>query len=269
MFFIPLYDDNATRGAAIATWFLIIACSVVFLWQNGLSDAAQQAVALSLGMIPAVLLGDAHLPHALAVVPAWVTIFTSMFLHGGWLHIIGNMLFLWIFGDNVEDAMGRLRFLVFYFACGTVAALTQAFSDPGSHLPMIGASGAIAGVLGAYLMLYPRANVHVLMVIIIFIRIINVPAVIVLGIWFAGQLISAETVRPSLGGVAVWAHVGGFVAGVVLLPFFKRPDVPLFGAPQSRAFAVTGARVGRRGRIPTVVPHDYGRSAGPWGGSWR
>jgi membrane associated rhomboid family serine protease len=174
------------------------------------------------------------------------------------MHILGNMLFLWIFGDNVEDAMGSLRFLAFYLICGVAAALVQAAAAPDSRLPMIGASGAIAGVLGAFLLLYPRSNVRVLVVLLVFIRLVNVPAFIVLGLWFAAQVIGAETAPAATGGVAFWAHIGGFLCGVALLPLFKRPGTPLFGAPRTRAFAVSGARVVRRGRIPTVVPHDRG-----------
>jgi len=261
MFFLPLSDDNLTVRSVLVVWIVIAACTAVFIWQNSLGPRAAEAATLSFGMIPARLFGYAALPQSLSQVPAWATLFTSMFLHGSWLHLLGNMWFFRIFGDNVEDAMGRGRFAVFYLAAGTVAAVTQAAMNPHAHAPMIGASGAIAGVLGAYMMLYPRANVRVLMILVIFIRVINVPAVLVLGFWFAMQLIGAERAPADAGGVAFWAHVGGFLCGLVLLPLFKRDDVPLFGETKSRAFAVSGPRLGRLGRIPTVVP----RNRGPWG----
>jgi membrane associated rhomboid family serine protease len=263
VFALPLYDDNPTQRAAIVTWMVVGLCIAIFLWQQSLPARLGHAAALSFGMVPAVIFGTAHLPRELAVVPPWASLFTSMFLHGGWLHIAGNMLFLWIFGDNVEDAMGSLKFVVFYLTCGVVAALTQALAAPNSVVPMVGASGAIAGVLGAYLLLHPWANVRVLVVILIFIRLIDVPALIVLGLWFLGQVISAETTPASVGGVAFWAHIGGFLCGLLLLPIFKRRGVSLFGARRTRAFAVSGARVVRRGRIPTVIPHA---PRDPWRG---
>jgi membrane associated rhomboid family serine protease len=157
-------------------------------------------------------------------------IFTSMFLHGGWMHIIGNMLFLWIFGDNVEDSVGHIKFIFFYLMCGVAAAAAQIFTQPDSLVPMIGASGAISGVLGAYLLLFPRAQVLVLIPIWIFIRFIDVPAWMLLIVWFAIQLLSGwGTLGAASGpGVAFWAHVGGFVAGLVLIPLVKRRGVRLF-----------------------------------------
>jgi membrane associated rhomboid family serine protease len=156
-----------------------------------------------------------------------------MFLHGGWMHLIGNMLYLWIFGNNVEDAMGHARFVVFYVLCGIAAALAQALPSPGSTIPMIGASGAISGVLGAYLLLYPRAQVLVLLPLGLFTRLVHLPAVAVLGFWFVLQLINSALAPGDGGGVAWGAHVGGFVAGAALIPFFKRRGVRLF-APAHR-----------------------------------
>jgi len=257
MFFLPLSDDNATIRSALIVWLVIGVCTAVLIWQHSLAPRAAEAASLTFGMIPARVFGTAQLPPQLSLIPAWATLFTSMFLHGGWLHLLGNMWFFRIFGDNVEDSMGPGRFAVFYLAVGVTAAITQAAMGPHSPIPMIGASGAIAGVLGAYVMLYPRANVRVLMIILLFIRVINVPAILVLGIWFALQLIGAERAPSEAGGVAFWAHVGGFLAGLVLLPLFKRNDVPLFGAAQSRAFAISGSRIGRStGRIPTVLPRN-------------
>ncbi len=261
MFFLPLSDDNAISRPALIVWIIIAACTVVFLWQQALSpDAAGQAT-IAFGMIPARVLGDATLPRQLAFVPPWATLLTHMFLHGSWLHLIGNMWFLRIFGDNVEDAMGRVKFLAFYLLAGIVAAIAQAAIGPLSHVPMVGASGAIAGILGAYLVLYPRANVRMLMVLFLFIRIINVPATLVLGAWFLVQLISAESAPADAGGVAFWAHVGGFLTGILLLPIFKSGDVPFFGQARSRPFAVSGPRPWRSGSVPTVIP---GRRGGPW-----
>ena len=261
MFTLPLNDDNPLGRAAIVTWAIIGICCSAFLWQISLPYDLRQSVALSFGMIPIVLFGQADLAPELAVIPGWLSLLTSMFLHAGWLHIVGNMWFLRIFGDNVEDSMGRSRFLLFYLLCGAAAALTQAVMAPSSEIPMIGASGAIAGILGAYILLFPRANVRVLVVILFFIRLVNVPAVLVLGLWFAVQLLSAAAAPAAAGGVASWAHVGGFLCGILLLPLFKRRSTPLFGAPKSRAFTVTDARLLRRGRVPTVAPR---KMDGPW-----
>jgi membrane associated rhomboid family serine protease len=151
-----------------------------------------------------------------------------MFLHGGWMHIIGNMLYLWIFGDNVEDAMGHARYLVFYLTCGVAAALTQAFLDPQSTLPMIGASGAISGVLGAYLLLYPRARVLTLIPLGFFSQVVWLPAAFILLLWFGLQLLSNLFTRSGSGGVAFGAHIGGFLAGMLLVGLFKRRGFSLF-----------------------------------------
>jgi membrane associated rhomboid family serine protease len=253
MFTLPLSDDNPTHRLPVVTWTVIAGCIAVFLWQTTLGVRAGNAIVYSLGLIPAVLFGSAQLPPELRLVPAPVSIVTSMFLHGGWMHLLGNMLYLWIFGNNVEDSMGRGRFVVFYLLCGMTAALVQSFAAPGSEVPMIGASGAIGGVLGAYLVLHPRANVRMLFVILFFIRIISVPAAVVLGLWFVMQFVSGATTPTSDdgGGVAFWAHVGGFVAGAVLVPYFKRRDIRLFEGPHSRAFQVTSATAPRRrGSVP-------------------
>ena len=217
---IPLRDDNPIRSRPVVTYALIATCTLVFLWQQSLSQNGQQQAAYLFGFIPAVLFGNAQLEGQW--MPSGATIFTSMFLHGSWLHLLGNMLYLWIFGDNVEDRLGRVRFVVFYVLCGVVAALGQGVADPRSEVPMIGASGAISGVLGAYLVLYPRAKVLVLSLVFL-ITTVRVPALVVLGIWFVGQLLSSLMASPgSGGGVAFAAHVGGFVAGVLLIRVFLR-----------------------------------------------
>jgi membrane associated rhomboid family serine protease len=223
---IPLHDDNPSSSPPIVTVTFIVACVLVFLWQTTLPPQASQAAVFSFGVVPATLLGGAGLPAEIYRVPPWFTVLTSMFLHGGWLHLIGNMLYLWIFGNNIEDAMGHARFIAFYAICGIAAALTQALPDPHSTIPMIGASGAISGVLGAYLLLYPHARVLVLIPLGFFTRLIRLPAVLVLGFWFVLQLVSS--MASASEGVAFRAHVGGFVAGVALIALFKRRHVPLF-----------------------------------------
>ncbi|HUZ74655.1 MAG TPA: rhomboid family intramembrane serine protease [Stellaceae bacterium] len=246
MLALPLYDDTPRIGVPIVTYGLIAACTAVFLWQEGLGPRAADAVAYVYGMTPAVLFGHAELPARLRVVPPWATIFTSMFIHGGWIHLLGNMLYLWLFGKATETALGPVRFAVFYLVCGTIAALTQALVAPASTVPMIGASGAIAGVLGAYLILHPRGNVVVLIWIIIIVRLITVPAVILLGLWFLLQLMSALSAPAGEPGVAVWAHVGGFIAGMVLVPFVRRRGVRLLQPRRTASFS----RAPRRRRGP-------------------
>ena len=225
---IPLHDDNPTTIRPIVTIGLIAACVLVFIWQLNLSGQNYARMVYGLGLIPAVLLGERPLPAELAVVAPELSLLTSMFLHGGWLHLIGNMLYLWIFGNNVEDAMGHVRFVLFYFACGIAAALAQVAQDPASVVPMIGASGAIGGVLGAYLLLHPKARVLVLLPLGFLSQLVRIPAFIVLGLWFLLQFVYSTTAADAGGGVAYWAHIGGFVAGAILILVFKRRDVSLF-----------------------------------------
>ena len=193
----------------------------MYLWQATLGPAGNEAVLYALGFIPAVVFGIDSLPEQLVWVPAPVTVLTAMFLHGGFLHVAGNLLYLWIFGDNVEDRMGHGRFVVFYLLCGVAAALAQALPDTASRVPMIGASGAISGVLGAYAVLYPRARVLVVIPIFILLYTVRLPAVWVLGFWFVVQLLSS-TLDSAGGGVAFRAHVGGFVSGLLLIGLFAR-----------------------------------------------
>jgi len=225
---IPLHDDNPTRIKPVITVTFIVLCVLVFFWQLSLGREGGERAVFSLGVIPAVLFHKVQLPEHLVWVPPTATIFTSMFLHGGIMHLAGNMLYLWIFGNNVEDAMGYVRFIVFYLLCGAAAALGQAFTNPASEIPMIGASGAISGVLGAYLLLYPHARVLVLLPIGFYSQMIRLPALWVLGFWFVLQLFNSAAASGSQGGVAWFAHIGGFVAGMILIPFFKYRDVPLF-----------------------------------------
>ena len=214
---IPLRDDNPVRGIPVVTILTILACMAVYLWQISLPPQSEQAAITLFGFMPGVLFGYAHIEGDPWVSPAG-SIFTAMFVHGGFFHLAGNMLYLWIFGDNVEDRMGRGRFIAFYLICGAIAALAQALPDMRSTVPMIGASGAVSGVLGAYLVLYPRANVLVAMPFLV----ARVPALIMLGLWFAGQLAQSLLVEPGAGGVAFTAHVGGFIGGAVLIRWFVR-----------------------------------------------
>jgi membrane associated rhomboid family serine protease len=219
---IPLRDDNPTRTRPIVTYVILGLCVIAFLWQLALGPRGNEAAVYALGFIPAVVFGSADLPEQLIWVPPPVTIFTSMFLHGGLLHLAGNLLYLWIFADNVEDRMGTRRFVLFYGLCGIAAALAQAIPDLDSQIPMIGASGAVSGVLGAYIILFPRARVLVAIPIFVVIYTLRLPAVWVLGVWFLGQLLSSVAISSAGAGIAFRAHVGGFVAGVLLVTFFTR-----------------------------------------------
>jgi len=213
---IPLRDVIPSRTSPVLVITIIALNAVAFLFEQTLSDRQLALFVREYGVVPAAF--------------AWGSVFTSMFLHGGWMHFLGNMLFLWIFGDNVEDRMGHGRFVVFYLICGTVAAIAHVMSEPGSPIPTIGASGAVAGVMGAYLVLYPRSRILTLLPLFIFWRIIEVPAVVFLGLWFVLQLFSGvgtmlmATQGAPAGGIAFWAHVAGFLAGVVLVYAFRRPE---------------------------------------------
>lgn len=222
---IPIKDINPTERFAIVTVLLIVANTVVFIYELTLGPAGGNSFIASLALIPKRLLAPAA-EHSWE--SAGITLFTSMFLHGGFLHVAGNMLYLWIFGNNIEDATGRLRFIVFYLLCGIVAAYTHALMNPLSEVPMIGASGAISGVLGAYLVLYPRAKVLTLMFFGFYVRTMEVPALAVLLFWFVLQFLNALVSARSGAGVAWFAHVGGFIAGVMLIGLFKRKNA-LFG----------------------------------------
>lgn len=237
----PISDDNPRNVTPYVTWSLIGACVLVFLWQVSLGQPGGERAIFEFGMIPSRLFGYSELSPG-GVIPAWATILTSMFMHGGWLHLGLNMLFLWIFGDNVEESMGHVRYLIFYLACGIAAALAQGLINPGSTIPMVGASGAISGVLGAYVLLHPRATVRVLIVLGVFVTMAHLPAMIVLGIWFATQLLSGALTPTGQPGVAFWAHIGGFVAGMVLVPLFKKHDVKLFQGARSRPFEIKRRR---------------------------
>ena len=212
---IPLRDIIPSRTRPVTTVALIAINTLVFLYEVSLPQTQLRAFIRHYGLVPASF--------------SWLSVFTSLFLHGGWLHCIGNMWCLWIFGDNVEDRMGHGRFLVFYLLCGMLATCGHVLVDPFSLVPTIGASGAIAGVMGAYLVLYPRSRILTLIPIVIFFPVVEIPAVYFLGFWFVIQLFSgvgslATSGGAPAGGVAFWAHVGGFVAGVLGVFVFRRRE---------------------------------------------
>ena len=216
--FLPLKDDNPATTLPLITLGLILANGLVFYHQMSLDTVASQNFIFKWGAIP-YQIHHGRILREFPEIPLPLTIFSSMFLHGGFLHLFGNMLYLWIFGNNIEDTLGHLRFLLFYLVCGLVAGLAQVFSNPESTVPMIGASGAVAGVLGAYLLLFPGARILTLFFIFIFIKFIRLPALVVLGFWFFIQLLGVW--GGSISNVAFFAHVGGFIAGLLLVKIFQ------------------------------------------------
>lgn len=233
MVMMPLHDSNTLRFIPFqwATCTLIAINVLAFFYQLSLGENGIQFTADTAGMVPTLLFPAAQLPPppGLSTISPEYTLITYMFLHGDWMHLIGNMLFLWVFGDNVEDAMGTISFTIFYLVCGVAAGLAHAAMHPESTAPLIGASGAVAGLIGAYLMLYPRVGMWVLVLMRLPLKL---PAILVIGSWVATQIFFVYA--DVNDGTAWWAHIGGFIAGVVLVIFFKRSSVPLFGgAPQS------------------------------------
>ena len=243
----PYRDENPTLSTPVVTIFLIVVNLAVWVLIQGMGgEPALARSVCELGLIPGEFLQ--RLPSGTTVPMgrgigclltgerAWMTPVSSMFLHGGWFHLIGNMWFLWVFGNNVEDSMGRGRFLAFYLLCGIAAAAVQTFLNPASPIPMVGASGAISVVMGAYVLLYPRVQIRVLVVLIIFFTRIRLPAFVMLGLWFGMQLLGGAAAAGSeTGGVAFGAHVGGFLAGALLISFFQNPGL----VAQHRALART------------------------------
>ena len=231
---IPLRDHNPRVRFPIATLLIVAANALVFLYGRSFGPLGEQALVAVGGAIPYEIVHNVDLPPR-DLLPLPGSIWTSMFLHGGWMHLIGNMWFLWLFGDNVEDALGPVRYLLFYFVVGTVGALAQIFAMPDSTVPMIGASGAVAGALGAYVMLFPQARVATLIPIPLLWPVIDVRAWVFLGLWFVGQFL-----LPTGSGVAWMAHVGGFLAGAglvrVLAPRKTAPPVEVEYIPPSRRF---------------------------------
>jgi membrane associated rhomboid family serine protease len=238
---IPISDENPTLHTPVMTWIILGAMFAVwFLVQGGGLPGSERKLIESicnLGMVPGELTHRAAVGSGFQIAPGVgcvvdrepiniLTPITSMFLHGGWGHIVGNAIFFWVFGNNIEDSMGPGRFLVFYLVCGLAAAATHVLMQPGSVVPTVGASGAISGVLGAYLVLYPRVRVNMLFYFLIFFRVFAIPAWVVLIWWFVSQVLAAQmaTVNPEVSsGVAVWAHIGGFVAGMLLIKIFEDP----------------------------------------------
>ncbi len=262
---IPIRDHNPSGRTPYVTWALIAANLGIFLAMLPLFGAPRQLMGFYMewGVVPARIAAGAGLE----------TLLTSQFLHGGWLHLGFNMLFLWIFGDNMEEEWGHLRFALFYLGCGVAAGLAQVAADPGSGVPMVGASGAVAGVLGGYLLMFPRARVDLLFWFIFIIRIVPVPAWLMLGAWFALQVLGGMTMVTDAGGVAYWAHAGGFVAGLVAtVPvWLRRGGVAYWGRnfghpphPEARYRLVrTSVPAVRRraGTPPAGKPPGHG----PWG----
>ena len=218
---IPLRDANPSRTFPIITFALIASNIIVFIIEISQGEYMAGFI-FEFGLIPATVVDNCRLTNI--GFGTFIPFITSMFLHGGWMHLVGNMLFLYIFGDNVEDKFGHFRFFIFYFIAGITAALTQVFMFPDSEIPMVGASGAIAGVLGAYVLMFPGARIITLIPIIFFFDIVELPAFVFLGIWFLMQVFSGVFslgIGSDAGGVAWWAHIGGFTAGAILLPFLK------------------------------------------------
>ncbi|PYQ58993.1 MAG: rhomboid family intramembrane serine protease [Acidobacteria bacterium] len=211
---LPLSDHNPSRTVPVVNYLLIAANVLMFFWELSLGPNIERDLFL-VSFVPARFWAAPLYP------PNLIRILISMFLHGGWLHLGGNMLYLWIFGDNIEDRLGHLKYVIFYLLCGSIATLSHALMLPDSRLPSIGASGAIAGVLGAYIVLFPRARVTTLIPIFVFITIRELPAILVLGLWFVLQFFVGVTsigASPeATGGVAVFAHIGGFIAGMILV----------------------------------------------------
>lgn len=242
----PIRDHNPSGRTPYVTYALIAANIAIFLayWYGLQSEYAISAFFYTWGLVPHFVMSGENLP----------TLITHMFLHGGWMHLAGNMLFLWIFGDNLEDLLGHAKFLMFYVLAGLAAAALQIAVDPGSQAPMVGASGAIAGVLGGYLLMFPRARVDVVFILIIIFKVFPIPAWIVLGLWFGAQLFSGFSTPSEDGGIAYFAHIGGFIAGLALcLPLWRSLGGTAFWRQTAGHPAHPAAeyKIGKS-RIPTV-----------------
>ncbi|MBN1238731.1 MAG: rhomboid family intramembrane serine protease [Gammaproteobacteria bacterium] len=257
----PIRDDNPHFLTPYATYAIIALNVLAWVLVQGMgTEPALSGSVCRLGLIPGELLQNVPAgtrvplgPNSVCVLgdsSSWYTTITSMFMHGGWFHIIGNMWFLWIFGNNVEDSMGHVRFVVFYLLCGLGAAALQVAFSVDSAVPMVGASGAIGGVMGAYILLYPRVHVHMLVFLGFFVTTFAVPAFLMLGYWLLIQVVSGvSSIGAEGGGVAFWAHVGGFVAGAVLVVLFRDPRLlekhPYHGWNQRGAATRSWRRIGR------------------------
>ena len=227
----PIRDDNPQLRVPYANYGLILVNILAWITVQGLGQEPILSESIcQYGLIPADLLSnfqysnDSFCP--IDNQPNWGTLIHAMFMHGSWLHLIGNLWFLWIFGGNVEDAMGSVRYLIFYILCGLAAAAAQMLADLGSSIPMVGASGAIGGVMGAYIVLYPRVHVHMFIFLGFFFTTFAIPAILMLGYWFVVQFFGGlSSLTSQGGGVAFWAHIGGFVAGMFLVPLFKNAEL--------------------------------------------
>lgn len=253
--FLPLHDDNPrilVRHPWV-TWALILICCAVFLAESPLLPLQLQRLVHGLGVIPATLTGQAQLPPELYLLPPAMTLLSYQFLHANLLHLTFNMAFLWVFGDNIEDAMGHWRFLVFFLLCGLLAGLAHVIADPASKVPVIGASGAVSGILGAYLVLHPRAKV---LVQLIFFIPFYLRAYLLLVFWIGFQIYSAtQGQAEATAGVAWWAHIGGFVAGMALIPWFRHKTIALWNRDGQPKGIEMAARHRRKRKDPP---------AGPW-----
>ena len=222
---IPLKDENSTLSTPILSYAIIGICVIVFLIQISSAGFDNGNLFYSYGVVPASLLGTEALPNDLNKIDPYLTLITSMFMHGGFMHLIGNMLYMWIFADNIEDDLGKIKFILFYLSSGIVAALTQVYLNINSTVPMVGASGAISGVLGAYIIRYPKQRVLVLIPLGFFSQFVRIPAVFVLGFWFILQFISSGF-SGGQSGVAYGAHIGGFIFGAGVMFFFGNLLIP-------------------------------------------
>lgn len=244
---IPIRDAIRSKTFPIVNILIIIANSLAFLWQLSLGPQLREALLLY-GIVP-VRYSDPILSAQFTTFEQILPFFSSMFLHGGFMHILGNMWFLYIFGDNVEDRLGHIRYLIFYLLCGIAAGLIHLYTNWESNLPTIGASGAISGIMGAYLLLYPGSRILTLVPIFLFIQFFEIPAFIFLGYWFLIQLFSASLTPKNVGGIAFWAHIGGFVAGLVFIKIFDW--VPRIGfAKEFRHYTERK----RTPRLQTIAP---------------
>lgn len=250
----PLRDDNPQFLTPYATYGIVIINVAAWVFLQGLGrEPGLSGSVCSFGLIPGELLQLSSSNPSLCVIgdSSWYTTITSMFMHGSWMHILGNMWFLWIFGNNVEDAMGPVRFVAFYLLCGLAAAAAQIAADPSSPIPMVGASGAIGGVMGAYILLYPRVRVHMLFILVIYVTTFAVPAWLMLGYWFLVQTLGGLASQGSQGGgVAFWAHIGGFAAGIAFIYVFRDKQLldrhPYHGWTQKNTAGRNWQRVRRR-----------------------
>ena len=255
MFFFPLFDDNPTASKPLINWLLI---GFMMAWYFGYQLVNPPEFIYAVGFIPARLFFGAELPASLDIFSPSVTLVTAMVSHGGFMHIAGNLWVAYLLGDNLEDKMGKLKFLFFVILCGIAGNLAHGFTDTSSEVPLVGFSGAVSGMILAYVMLFPRANFKCLFVFFVFFRTMNIPAIAIFALWAFGQI---SGVLSAPDGVAYWAHAGGAVAGAALIPFFKKPHVK-FNAPKLTASGMsTAQKVSlRRGSVPSVK-----RKTDPWG----